>query len=97
MNSIPVLPWENIGLVGFVLFVGWMVYTGRLIPKATHEREIKTRDDANHFLTEQMALKQDTKAEVIRQNGELLGTAQLSSRLLQAAREAAPSTGSDMT
>lgn len=31
---------NGVGVVGVVLIVGWLVWTGRLIPKATHDREI---------------------------------------------------------
>lgn len=31
---------NGIGVVGVVLIVGWLVWTGRLIPKATHDREV---------------------------------------------------------
>lgn len=44
---------NGVGVVGVVLIVGWLVWTGRLIPKATHDREItyltqRVEDEQHH-------------------------------------------------
>lgn len=47
---------NGVGVVGVVVIVGFLVWTGRLIPKATHDREIAyltTRiEDEQHEKTE---------------------------------------------
>ena len=93
MDALLTLPLEKLGLVGFSMLIGWLALTGRIISPRQHERELAARDkqielaaERNQYLETTMTAMQETKAEVIRQNGELLGAAQLANRLLEAGR-----------
>lgn len=37
MDAIPVGLANGVGVVAVVLLVGWLVFTGRLVPRRTHE------------------------------------------------------------
>lgn len=80
------LPIESIGLTGVIVFIGLMVITGRLVPKATVERE-RAQDAARIAFLEGINTTQGQEMLLLAgQNTELLGTAQLATRLLQAGR-----------
>jgi hypothetical protein len=70
---------NGVGVVGVVLIVGWLVWTGRLIPKATHDREIAyltTRiEDEQHHTAEwrtESRVKDQQVLELTEQNTKML-------------------------
>lgn len=56
LEGLPLALANGIGVVGVVLVVGWLVWTGRLIPKSTHDREIR-------YLTDRVEDEQHEKGE----------------------------------
>lgn len=75
----PLVLANGVGVVGVVLIVGWLVWTGRLIPKATHDREIaylKERiEDEQHTGAEwrtESRIKDQQLLEVTEQNTKML-------------------------
>ena len=45
MDAIPPGLLNGLGVVGVVLLMGWLVFTGRLVPRRTHEDVIHDRDE----------------------------------------------------
>lgn len=45
MDNLPPGLVDNLGVVGVVLLVGWLVFTGRLVPRRTYEDIIHDRDE----------------------------------------------------
>lgn len=56
ITEIPVVLANGIGVVGVCLIVAWLVWSGRLIPKATHDREVG-------YLTQRIEDEQHEKTE----------------------------------
>lgn len=54
MDSVPLSLFDGVGVVTVVLLVGWMVWTGRLVPRRTHEDALHDRDEwrAAHRISE---------------------------------------------
>lgn len=82
---------RDIGAVGLLLLVAMMIFTGRLIPKATHLREIAAADKQTAAAIvrgdEWKATAEETAAvnKTIRhQNGELIEANKVVKALLQA-------------
>lgn len=80
LDGLPLALANGIGVVGVVLIVGWLVWTGRLIPKATHDAQIQDlRDrieDEQHEKGEwrtEARLNQQTANELNEQNRALTG------------------------
>ena len=79
IEGIPVALLNGIGVVGVVLMVGWLVFTGRLVPRrfvddmrADHQREL---DDISHDRSEWRAahrISEAARAEAVGQVHELL-------------------------
>lgn len=40
LEGFPLVLANGIGVVGVVLIVGWLVWSGRLVPKATHDSHV---------------------------------------------------------
>jgi hypothetical protein len=63
MDGIPVSLLDGIGVVGFVGLIGWLIATGRWVPRKTYEdkeheasewrTEARIKDQQIHELTEQ--------------------------------------------
>lgn len=49
MEEIPFGLFDGLGVVGVVILVGWLIMTGRLVPRKTHEDSIH---EANEWRTE---------------------------------------------
>jgi hypothetical protein len=70
---------NGVGVVGVVLIVGFLVWTGRLIPKATHDREIayltQRIEDEQHHTAEwrtESRVKDQLHLELSEQNSQML-------------------------
>jgi hypothetical protein len=76
LNDFPVQAFSNgVGVVTVVLLVGWMIFTGRLVPKRYYDDAV-TRGD-NY---------EKTAKELLAQNTELITDKDLSVELLRALR-----------
>jgi hypothetical protein len=56
LDGLPLALANGIGVVGVVLIVGWLVWTGRLVPRATHDAHVT-------LLNERLDDEQHEKAE----------------------------------
>ena len=65
MDTIPPGLLNGVGVVAVVLFVGWLIWTGRLIPRRNHDEIIAG-------LREQNATLRETNRHLAEQNGVLL-------------------------
>lgn len=90
MTDLTTVPWDQIGTVGLALIVMALVVTGRLVPRATVDRLLADRDQRTAFLERHIDAQQAVKNELAQQNTELLGTARLATRLLEAVAPATP-------
>jgi hypothetical protein len=74
---------NGVGVVGVVLFVGWMIWTGRLVPRPQHEERVGD-------LREQNAALRETNKHLAEQNSVMLGASMPAfNSLLTALRQAA--------
>jgi hypothetical protein len=87
---------NGVGVVGVVLLVGWLVWTGRLIPKATHDREIayleRRIEDEQHHTGEwrtEARLNQQAVVELNDQNTKMLAGFDALADFLRSLRRAA--------
>lgn len=79
VEGIPVALLNGIGVVGVVLIIGWLIFTGRLIPRryvddmrTDHTREL---EDISHDRSEWRAahrISEAARAETVSQVQELL-------------------------
>lgn len=79
VEGLPFALANGIGVVGVVLVVGWLVWTGRLIPKSTHDAQVTDLrdriDDEQHEKGEwrtEARLKDQTVSELTEQNRAML-------------------------
>lgn len=84
MSDLSALPWDQVGTVGLALIIMGLVVTGRLVPRATVDRLLADRDQRTAYLERHIDAQQSVKSELVTQNSQLLGTAQLATTLLQA-------------
>lgn len=90
MSDLSVIPWDQVGTVGLALIVMSLVVSGRLIPRATVDRLLADRDQRTAYLERHIDAQQSVKSELVAQNSQLLGTAQLATTLLQAVAPSTP-------
>lgn len=79
IDGIPLAVFDGLGVVAVVALVGWLVWSGRLIPKATHDAQVQSLndriDDEQHEKGEwrtEARLKDQTVAELNQQNQAML-------------------------
>lgn len=76
LDGLPVGAISNgIGVVGVIVLVGWMVFTGRLVPKRYYDEAVKRGDNY-----------EATSRELLAQNTELITDKDLGLELLRALR-----------
>lgn len=95
IEGLPLALANGIGVVGVVLIVGWLVWSGRLIPKSTHESQVADlRDrieDEQHEKSEwrtEARLKDQAISELNEQKREMLVGFQALSDFLSGLRRA---------
>ncbi|GEE00171.1 hypothetical protein nbrc107696_06170 [Gordonia spumicola] len=71
----PPLPWADLGSGALLAAVVVMILRGWLIPRRTHDREIRFKDEQIVELKRKSAADDDANAELLRQNGMLLDAA----------------------
>lgn len=78
-DAIPPALFNGIGVVTVVLLVGWMIFTGRLVPRRTHDDIMHDRDEwrVAHRISEA------TRADLAKQVGELLEHARTTEALIR--------------
>lgn len=86
LDGLPLVLANGIGVVGVVLIVGWLVWTGRLVPRATHEAHVALlaerikdaavrAEDSAHSESEwrtESRIKDQQIAELTQQNTSML-------------------------
>ena len=83
MDTIPAGLANGVGVVAVVLLVGWMIWTGRLVPRPLHDAAVKD-------LREQNAALRETNKHLAEQNSVMLGASMPAfNSLLSALRQAA--------
>ena len=76
MDGFPIAAFSNgVGVVSVIVLVGWMVFTGRLVPKRYYDEAVKRGD-----------LNEHTAKELLAQNTELITDKDLGLELLRALR-----------
>jgi hypothetical protein len=91
IGEIPIALFNGVGVVGVVLIVGWLMWTGRLVPRtwvdtmrADHEREL---EDIKHDRGEWRAahrISEAARAEAVGQVKELLEHARTTDAFIRA-------------
>lgn len=79
LDGLPLALANGIGVVGVVLIVGWLVWTGRLVPKSIHEARVvdlkeqvaDERHEKGEWRTE-ARIKDQTITELNQQNEAML-------------------------
>ncbi|MGA3524180.1 hypothetical protein [Melissospora conviva] len=70
------------GAVTLLLLVAWLVFTGKLIPRPTHEDRIKDKDEQIVFLKQENAAKTEEARVRTEQVNKLLSNSELSLAIL---------------
>ena len=78
-ETLPVDLPQGIGVVGVVVLVGWLVWSGRLVPRSTYDKlealYVRQIEDIDHDRTEWRAahrISESARAEAVGQVHELL-------------------------
>lgn len=71
----PTLPWEDFGAGALLALVVGLILFGLLIPKRTHDRELKHKDDEIVELRRSLSSKESTISELMQQNSALIEAA----------------------
>ncbi|ORL01830.1 hypothetical protein A6F55_19250 [Prescottella equi] len=76
------IPWSGVGTGALLSFAVWLLMTGRLVPRRTHEDAL----EEVRFLRQTIETMQSVKVELAQQNTKLLGDKDLGVQMLQSAR-----------
>lgn len=85
LDGFPVQAFSNgVGVVTVIMVVGWMVFTGRLVPKRYYDQAVARGDNY-----------EKTARELLAQNTELITDKDLGLELLRALRAYTQAKGGD--
>lgn len=92
IDGLPVSLLDGVGVVGVVVFVGWLIMTGRWVPRRTYEDQV---DRANQWMAEcrikdqQIALKDEQLSEKDKQLGHMAEVGRTTQAIMSAIQKRA--------